>query len=191
MCCLKYILDQEYAAQTVDAGRFVLRCRLRVPRGHENHRRGAVGLSTLLVMISSGILTNVASSSLRAPLCAGRAQSVILYVLRERSPVCRSLVGRALHHPPERYSNRYLATKHQGNQAVIDTYRWCMRCCTVLQDSATLYWDNPLGLGPFRVVAASYGHPRDPKLAISVRAQLQTRVVSMYHRTFKGVNFDG
>lgn len=53
-----------------------------------------------------------------------------------------------------------------------------MRCCTVLQDSATLYWDTPLGLGPFRVVAASYGHPRDPKLAIDVRPQLQTRVVS-------------
>ncbi|CBJ33660.1 hypothetical protein Esi_0545_0009 [Ectocarpus siliculosus] len=51
-----------------------------------------------------------------------------------------------------------------------------MRCCTVLQDPATLYWDTPLGLGPFRVVAASYGHPRDPKLAIDVRRQLQTRV---------------
>ena len=61
---------------------------------------------------------------------------------------------------------------------MIDTYRWCMRCCTVLQDSATLYWDTPLGLGPFRVVAASYGHPQDPKLAVSVRTQLQTRVVS-------------
>ncbi|CAM9967797.1 unnamed protein product [Ectocarpus sp. 4 AP-2014] len=51
-----------------------------------------------------------------------------------------------------------------------------MRCCTVLQDPATLYWDTPLGLGPFRVVAASYGHPRDPKLAIDVRRQLQARV---------------
>ncbi|CAM9410853.1 unnamed protein product [Ectocarpus sp. 13 AM-2016] len=51
-----------------------------------------------------------------------------------------------------------------------------MRCCTVLQDPATLYWDTPLGLGPFRVVAASYGHPRDPKLAIDIRRQLQTRV---------------
>ena len=66
-----------------------------------------------------------------------------------------------------------------------------MRCCTVLQDSETLYWDTPLGLGPFRVVAASYGHPRDPKLAISVRAQLQTRVVSFFlvigHRAWLGV----
>ncbi|CAN0150103.1 unnamed protein product, partial [Pylaiella littoralis] len=51
-----------------------------------------------------------------------------------------------------------------------------VRCCTVLQDPATLYWDTPLGLGPFRVVAASYGHPQDPKLAIDVRPQLQTRV---------------
>lgn len=71
-----------------------------------------------------------------------------------------------------------LACNTQGNEAVVDTYRWCMRCCTVLQDPATLYWDTPLGLGPFRVVAASYGHPRDPKLAIDVRRQLQTRVVS-------------
>ncbi|CAN0301177.1 unnamed protein product [Scytosiphon promiscuus] len=51
-----------------------------------------------------------------------------------------------------------------------------MRCCTVLQESATLYWDTPLGLGPLRIVAASYGHPRDPKLAVDVRSQLQSRV---------------
>lgn len=52
-----------------------------------------------------------------------------------------------------------------------------MRCCTVLQDPSTLYWGEPIGSEPFQVVAASYGHPRDPKLAFDVRPQLQGRVV--------------
>lgn len=60
----------------------------------------------------------------------------------------------------------------------MDTYRWCMRCCTVLQDPSILYWDTPLGIGPFRVLAASYGHPRDATQAFDVRPQLQARVVS-------------
>ncbi|CAM9785422.1 unnamed protein product [Laminaria digitata] len=51
-----------------------------------------------------------------------------------------------------------------------------MRCCTVLQDPSTLYWDSPLGIGTFRVLAASYGHPRDATLALDVRPQLQARV---------------
>lgn len=52
-----------------------------------------------------------------------------------------------------------------------------MRCCTVLQDPGILYWDEPLGVGDLRVVAASYGHKRDPRLALNVRQQLQARVV--------------
>lgn len=52
-----------------------------------------------------------------------------------------------------------------------------MRCCTVLQDPSTLYWGDPIGSEPLQVIAASYGHPKDPKLAFDVRPQLQARVV--------------
>lgn len=79
-------------------------------------------------------------------------------------------------------------THPQGNEAVIDTYRWCMRCCTVLQDPRTLYWDEPLGMGDLRVVAASYGHKKDPRLAFDVRRLLQARVVRHAGRA-RGIQF--
>jgi ribosomal protein S14 len=67
-----------------------------------------------------------------------------------------------------------------GNPAVLDLYRWCMRCCTVLKEPADItvparnkQRDRKVLL---LVLAASWGHTQDPEQAISVTNLLQDRV---------------
>ncbi|CAM9373295.1 unnamed protein product, partial [Choristocarpus tenellus] len=51
-----------------------------------------------------------------------------------------------------------------------------LRCCTVLQHPCTLFHSEPIGEGNLRILAASYGHPKDARLAVDIRAKIQKRV---------------